>query len=152
MRAIAFAALGTVLLGSVTMAETVGPDAVKFGEYGEVEMALTAMAGDPVAGQKTFTNRKLGNCLACHVSEDNSDQLFHGEVGPELDGVADRWETAELRGIVVNSKKTFEGSIMPSFYRTENGARTLEKFAGKSILTAQQVEDVVAYLMTLKEE
>jgi len=56
-----------------------------------------------------------------------------------------------LRGIVVNSKKTFEDSIMPSFYRKVNGVRTMEKFEGKTILSAQQVEDVLAYLQTLKE-
>lgn len=152
MRVFAFAALGLGLLGSVAVADMVAPDAVVFGEDGEVATTLTAMAGDPVAGKKAFINRKQGNCLACHMNEDTSDEQFHGEVGPPLDGVGSRWEVAQLRGIVVNSKKTFEDSIMPSFYRTENGARTMEKFAGKSILTAQQVEDVVAYLMTLKEE
>ena len=60
-------------------------------------------------------NRKKGNCLACHVSVEG-EQSFHGEVGPELNGVADRWETAELRGIV-NAKKMFDGTIMPAFYR-----------------------------------
>ena len=97
-------------------------------------------------------NRKQGNCLACHANEDMSDQSFHGEVGPALDGVADRWEAAELRGIVVNSKMMFEGTIMPAFYKDDGFERNLKKFQGKSILNAQQVEDVVAYLLTLKEE
>jgi sulfur-oxidizing protein SoxX len=80
-----------------------------------------------------------------------SEQSFHGEVGPELDGVAARWNTAELRGILVNSKGMFEGTIMPSFYRDSGYERTLKKFVGKTILGAQEVEDVLAYLSTLKE-
>ena len=119
---------------------------------GAISAALTAQAGDPAAGRKVFMNRKLGNCLACHANEDMSDQSFHGEVGPALDGVADRWEAAELRGIVVNSKMMFEGTIMPAFYKDGGFERNLKKFQGKSILNAQQVEDVVAYLLTLKEE
>ena len=102
--------------------------------------------------RKVFADRKLGNCLACHANSDQSDQPFHGEVGPELDGVADRWSEPELRGIVVNSKVLFgDGTIMPSFYRLKNGVRTMESFEGKTILSAELVEDVVAYLLTLKE-
>ena len=114
----------------------------------------SADAGDSVVdkGKAVAFDRKLGNCLACHANSDQSEQLFHGEVGPPLDGVADRWSEPELRAIVVNSKVPFgDGTIMPSFYRTKNGARTMEKFQGKTILSAEQVEDVVAYLLTLKE-
>ena len=137
--------------GSSAFAADVMPANVVFND-GAIGAALTAQAGDPAAGRKVFMNRKLGNCLACHANEDMSDQSFHGEVGPALDGVADRWEAAELRGIVVNSKMMFEGTIMPAFYKDGGFERNLKKFQGKSILNAQQVEDVVAYLLTLKEE
>ena len=80
-----------------------------------------------------------------------SEQTFHGAVGPVLDGVADRWTAAELRGMLVNSKKVFEGTIMPAFYKDNGYNRILKKFEGKTILKAQQVEDVLAYLQTLKE-
>jgi sulfur-oxidizing protein SoxX len=152
MRRITFAALSTVLISSSAIAADITPDDVSFGEDGEVTASITSVAGDPVAGKEAFTNRKQGNCLACHINDDASSESFHGEVGPPLNGVADRWDEAQLRGIVVNSKMTFEDTIMPSFYRTTNGFRTMEDFAGMSILTAQQVEDVVAYLKTLKEE
>ena len=99
-----------------------------------------------------FANRKQGNCLACHSNADLAEESFHGEVGPPMDGVADRWSVAELRGIVANSKQMFEGTIMPAFYVDDGYTRPLDDFAGKSILTAQQVEDVIAYLGTLKEE
>ncbi|PCH93494.1 MAG: sulfur oxidation c-type cytochrome SoxX [Rhodobacteraceae bacterium] len=149
LQAIIFAS--ALLFATPILSAEVMPDTVVFGEDGDVALSLTGVAGDPVAGKKVFINRKLGNCLACHVNTDASDQSFHGEVGPALDGAADRWDTAQLRGIVVNSKKTFEDSIMPSFYRKVNGVRTMEKFEGKTILSAQQVEDVLAYLQTLKE-
>lgn len=140
-----------LLAGSSAFAADVMPANVVFND-GAISAALTAQAGDPAAGRKVFMNRKLGNCLACHANEDMSDQSFHGEVGPALDGVADRWEVAELRGIVVNSKMMFEGTIMPAFYKDAGFERNLKNFQGKSILNAQQVEDVVAYLLTLKEE
>ncbi len=139
-----------MLMATAAQAGVVSPDEVKF-DGGAVAESLTGQPGDPARGRKVFADRKLGNCLACHVNSDMPEEQFHGEIGPALDGVADRWSEAELRGIVVNSKMSFEGTMMPSFYRTKNGARPLKKFAGKPILTAQQVEDVVAYLMTLKE-
>ncbi len=138
-----------LIMASVATADTAADDVV-FNE-GAVAASLTGTAGDAAAGRKTFSNRKQGNCLACHVNSEMPEQSFHGEVGPPLDGVAGRWSEAELRGILVNSKMTFEDTIMPSFYRTVNGVRPLEKFEGKTVLSAQQVEDVLAYLQTLKE-
>lgn len=132
------------------VAAEVAPGDVTFDD-GAVMASLTGVSGDAANGREVFANRKLGNCLACHVNSDMADLPFHGEVGPPLDGVGDRWSAEELRGIVSNSKMMFEGSIMPSFYRLENGERPLPDFEGKSILTAQEVEDVVAYLLTLKE-
>jgi sulfur-oxidizing protein SoxX len=138
-------------LASFATAETVAPADVQFDEYGAVAASLTGVAGDAANGRKVFMNRKKGNCLACHVNDDMSEQSFHGEVGPELNGVADRWETAELRGIVVNAKKMFDGTIMPAFYRDAGFNRTLKKFDGKAILSAQEIEDLLAYISTLKE-
>jgi sulfur-oxidizing protein SoxX len=87
-----------------------------------------------------------------------ADIPFHGEIGPMLDGVGDRWTEAELRGIVANAKKMFPDSMMPSFYRVDGYTRPGNAFSGKvaddtfgPLLTAQQIEDVVAYLVTLKE-
>jgi sulfur-oxidizing protein SoxX len=147
-----FIAVTATLISTSVIAGDISPTDVSFGDYGEISASLTGVAGDPVAGKKVSTNRKLGNCLACHVNDDASSQSFHGEVGPELNGAGSRWSEEELRGIVTNSKNTFEGTIMPAFYSTENGVRTLKKFVDKTILSAQQVEDVVAYILTLKEE
>jgi sulfur-oxidizing protein SoxX len=129
----------------------VAPDAVVH-EDGAVAASLTGQPGDPARGKEWFVGRKLGNCLACHQNSDAASELFHGEVGPPLDGVADRWTEAELRGIITNAKMMFEGTIMPAFYKDSGYTRPLSDFEGKTILTAQQVEDVIAYLLTLKED
>ncbi|MEL6125245.1 MAG: sulfur oxidation c-type cytochrome SoxX [Pseudomonadota bacterium] len=143
--------LAATLCSTTGFADTIEPMNVAFTD-GSVEVSLTSAVGDPVVGRQVFANRKQGNCLACHMNADLVEESFHGEVGPPMDGVADRWSEAELRGIVTNSKMMFGGTIMPAFYIDSGYERPLEDFAGKSILTAQQVEDVVAYLMTLKEE
>ncbi len=118
---------------------------------GKFSKSLTGAAGDAVKGKKTFANRKLGNCLACHINQDLADQPFHGEIGPALDGVAERYDEATLRAILIDSKKVLgEDTMMPSFYRLKNGFRTQKKFLGKTILNAEQVEDILAYIITLK--
>ena len=112
---------------------------------------LTDKAGDAAAGVKVVVNRRQGNCLGCHQVSSLKTESFHGEVGPSLDGVAGRWSAAHLRMIVVNPKHVFgEATVMPAFYRIDGVSRVRAEFQGKPILTAQQVEDVVAYLTTLK--
>ena len=112
---------------------------------------LTSKPGDPKEGSKVVAERRLGNCLSCHEIEALRDQEFHGDVGPSLDGVGGRWDTGTLRMIVVNAKNMFgEETVMPAFYRVDGLNRVRPEFLGKPILTAQQVEDVVAFLATLK--
>ena len=118
-----------------------------------VAQPIAAMAGDPANGRKVFANRGLGNCLACHVNSDLKNELFQGTVGPALDGVADRWDAAQLRAIVVNAKMVFgPETMMPGFYSLDVGAEVAAEFKDKTILSAKDVEDVVAYLTTLKGE
>jgi sulfur-oxidizing protein SoxX len=139
----------SVLSVTTAFADT-APSDVVFSD-GAVMASLTTVSGDAAAGRDIFKNRKLGNCLACHMNDDMPKQQFHGEVGPPLTGVGGRWEEAELRGIVTNAKMMFDGTIMPGFYIDSGYERPLKKFDGKSILSAQQLEDVVAYLLTLKD-
>ncbi len=112
---------------------------------------LTDAAGDAAKGRKLAVDRKKGNCLACHVMP-ISEQSFHGETAPSLYGVGNRLSEGELRLQLVNSKVTNENTMMPSFYRVSGYNRILKKFDGKTILSAQEVEDIVAYLKTLTEE
>ena len=144
-------AVALMCLAGAAYAAPIAPEDVQIVD-GAVEASLTGGVGDPASGREIFANRSLGNCLACHAVTDQSDQQFHGEVGPPLDGVADRWSEGELRAILVDSKKTlYDETIMPGFYTLEVGADVREDLIGKTILTAQEVEDVVAYLTTLKE-
>lgn len=150
---LAASAAALAAMSVAATAEVVKPEAVKFNDDNQIAASLTGKAGDAAAGRKAFVGRKLGNCLACHVNKETSDEQFHGEVGPPLDGVAGRYSAEELRAIVVNPKKVFgDATLMPSFYRTTGLNRVGKNFVGKTILSAQQVEDVVAYLLTLKEE
>lgn len=114
-----------------------------------IPKSLTGKAGDPVAGRKAAINRKQGNCLACHVMP-IPEQPFHGNIGPDLSGVASRYSEGEIRLRIVDAKALNEDTFMPAFYRGTGYYRVLKKFDGKAILNAQQVEDIVAYLMTLK--
>ncbi|MGI9522843.1 MAG: sulfur oxidation c-type cytochrome SoxX [Hyphomicrobiaceae bacterium] len=143
--------IGIAMVPGLAAAETVTPSDVKIND-GELAKSLSGKPGDATAGKNWFVGRKLGNCLACHVNKDTSKQQFHGEVGPPMDGVAERYSEAQLRAIIVNSKAVFgDQTLMPAFYRTAGFNRVNKKFKNKTILTAQQVEDVVAYLRTLKE-
>lgn len=143
---------------SFAYAET-APSDVQYGEYGQVVDSISGTPGDPAAGLAIVVNRGKGNCIACHQVTALEEYPFHGEVGPTLDGVGDRWEEADLRGLVANAKMVYEGTVMPAFYKIEGFTRPGNGYTGRAaegeiepVLTAQEVEDVVAYLMTLKEE
>lgn len=150
--------VAAVFAATAVFAEEVKPTDVVFLD-GAVEVSLSGQPGDPTEGAEIM-NKGAGNCIACHQVSDLAHLPFHGEIGPTLDGVADRWTVPELRGIVANAKIMFPESRMPSFYKTEGFIRLGDAYTGKAhgdgevqpLLTAQQIEDVVAYLVTLKEE
>lgn len=150
-------ALAALTAGAAQAAETVAPGAVTF-EEGAVAASLTGAPGN-AANAPDIMNKGAGNCIACHQVTALADLPFHGEVGPSLDGAGSRWTEAELRGIVANAKMMFDGSMMPSFYKTTGFTRLGDAYTGKAhqgevapLLTAQQIEDVVAFLMTLKDD
>jgi sulfur-oxidizing protein SoxX len=150
------AGLAAMLLSACSLARAGedllrGHDIVMAGGIATLPAPLTARPGDAAEGVKAVTGRRLGNCLSCHAISALSAEEFHGDIGPPLDGVAGRWDAATLRMILVNAKTVFgPDTVMPAFYRVEGLNRVRPEFAGKPILTAQQVEDVVAFLATLK--
>lgn len=146
--------LGAAMLavaGITAPATVAAEELVKFSivDGSSVPNSLTGKAGDPVKGREIAINRKKGNCLACHALP-VPEQPYHGEVGPELNSVAGRLSEGEIRLRIINPKYANPDTIMPAFYRTEGLHRVAKKFEGKPMLTAAEVEDVVAYLMTLK--
>lgn len=139
-------------------AEMVAPTDVAFDDYGGVALSLSGVSGDAANGALIVGDKSQGNCVACHQVGALPDIAFQGEIGPALDGAGDRWTEEELRGIVSNSKMTFEGSMMPSYYKTAGYIRPGDAYTGDAaaeplppLLDAQMIEDVVAFLATLKE-
>jgi len=130
----------------------VGAQASETAQYTIVDetipTSLTGKPGDAANGKKVVISRKKGNCLACHVMP-IPEQQFHGKTGPDLHGVAEHYDEASMRMRIVDAHVIHPNTMMPSFYRTGQH-RVLKKFQGKTILSAQEVEDVVAYMMTLK--
>lgn len=114
-----------------------------------IATSLTGKPGDAKKGRATAINRKKGNCLGCHKMP-IPEQQFHGLVGPDLAGVASRMSEGELRLRVVDPKVANPDTIMPAFYKSEGLHRVLKKFKGKTVISAEDVEDIVAYLKTLK--
>lgn len=157
MKHFGYAAAALIATATTLSAAEIEPTAVAY-EDGAVATSLSGKPGDPANGRMIVGSKKFGNCIACHEVTDLKDQPFHGEIGPMLDGAGDRWTEAELRGIVANAKIMFEDTMMPAFYKTEGFIRPGNAYTGEApddtfgpILTAQQIEDVVAYLVTLKE-
>ncbi|SDD09854.1 sulfur oxidation c-type cytochrome SoxX [Ruegeria marina] len=150
--------LAAGLIGGAAWAAETAPNDVIYTEGGAIEASLTGVPGNPAEGANVLGKRSLGNCVACHQVSALADVPFHGEIGPALDGAGDRWTEAELRGLVANAKMTFEGTMMPAFYKVDGYIRPGDAFTGKAaegplapLLTAQQIEDVVAFLATLKD-
>ncbi|MBT8420960.1 MAG: sulfur oxidation c-type cytochrome SoxX [Gammaproteobacteria bacterium] len=123
----------------------VGHEVVDF----TIPASLTGASGDPVKGRVLSIQRNKGNCLSCHrmpIPEEDD----HGITGPDLNGVASRLDIPALRLRIVDPKRINPETMMPAFYRVDGLHRVAKKFQGKPILTAEEVEDVVAYLATLK--
>lgn len=113
---------------------------------------LTGRPGDPARGRRWFVDRSLGNCLACHaVSALSAEEPDHGDIGPALDGVASRSGPGELRLRVVDARALDPRSVMPAYFRSKGLTGVARKHRGRTILTAEQVEDVVAFLGTLRD-
>jgi sulfur-oxidizing protein SoxX len=110
--------------------------------------SLTMSKGDPAAGRKIVVSRQ-STCLLCH-SGPFPEERFQGNVGPDLAGTGSRWSEGQLRLRIVNAATVNPGTIMPPFYRVEGLTRVHPAWRGKPILSAKEIEDVVAFLRTLR--
>jgi sulfur-oxidizing protein SoxX len=111
---------------------------------------LAALPGDAARGRAIVANRSVGLCLLCH-SGPIPEERFQGTLAPSLAGAGGRWSVAQLRLRIVDGARLNPDTIMPPYYRTTGLQRVAKPFEGKTILTAEQIEDVVAYLAILKE-
>ncbi len=109
---------------------------------------LTRQAGNVERGRAAVLSRDA-NCVLCHVIP-GGDPNFAGNIAPPLAGVGQRLSAGQLRLRIVDSMRINRNSIMPAYYRTSGFNQVAPPFQGKTIFTAQQVEDVVAYLATLR--
>jgi sulfur-oxidizing protein SoxX len=116
-----------------------------------IPASLTGTPGDPVRGRAIVVNRQVGLCLLCH-SGPFPDQKFQGTLAPDLTGTGTRWSEGQLRLRIVDSGRINPQSIMPPYYRTDGLVRVAPAFANKPILSAEQIEDVIAYLTTLRDQ
>ena len=110
---------------------------------------LGAAKGDATRGRALIVERDAANCVLCHAVTDVAVR-YSGNVGPSLDGVASRLTVAQLRLRIADNLRVNPTSIMPGYYRTEGLDRVAIAYRGKPILDAGQVEDIVAYLATLR--
>jgi len=115
-----------------------------------IPASLTGAPGDPVRGKAIVSSRQTGLCLLCH-SAPLSEEKFQGTIGPDLKGVGSRNTEGQLRLRIVDPRIFNPDTIMPAYYRRVGLTRVAPAFRGKTVLTAEEIEDVVAFLMTLRD-
>ena len=115
-----------------------------------IPASLTGSSGDPVRGREIVVNRQVGLCLLCH-SGPFPEQKFQGTMAPDLKGAGARSNEGQLRLRIVDASRIKPDTIMPPYYRVDGLERVAPSFQGKPILTAEQIEDVIAFLLTLRE-
>jgi sulfur-oxidizing protein SoxX len=110
---------------------------------------LTEEAGDPARGRAIVTDRRVGLCLLCHTGP-FPEERFQGTLAPDLAGAGSRWSAGQLRLRLVDSRRLNPDSIMPAYYRVDGLTRVGAAWRDRPVLTAQEIEDVVAFLATLR--
>jgi L-cysteine S-thiosulfotransferase len=115
-----------------------------------IPASLTGTRGDPERGHVIVVNRQY-TCLLCH-SGPFPEQRFQGNLSPNLKGAGARWNEGQLRLRIVDASRLNAETLMPSYYRVDGLNRVTPAWRGKPILSAEQIEDVVAYLTTLRDE
>jgi sulfur-oxidizing protein SoxX len=140
----------TVMAADAQMSSTIEPYCEWQSVNHTIKEPLCGLTGDAVRGQEIASNGSKGNCVACHSLPVDNTSVF-GTIGPPLEGVGSRLPVEYMRLRIVDSRDFSPMSIMPGFYRNpEYINRPGKIYAGRTFLTAQQIEDVIAYLVTLK--
>ena len=116
-----------------------------------IPRSLTGAPGDPARGRALVVDRRVGLCLLCHAGP-FAEERFQGDLAPDLGGVGDRLSEGQLRLRIVDSRRLDPATIMPAYYRVDGLQRVGAAWQGRPILSAAEVEDVVAFLVTLRDE
>jgi len=114
-----------------------------------IQVPLTNARGDVARGRALVVERS-STCILCH-SGPFPEQKFQGDLAPDLSGSGSRWSEGQLRLRLVDASRLNAATIMPSYYRVDGLDRVGTTWRGKPILSAEQIEDIVAYLITLRE-
>jgi sulfur-oxidizing protein SoxX len=112
--------------------------------------SLTGARGDAERGRGIVASRQVGLCLLCH-SGPFPEERFQGNLAPDLRGAGRRWSEGQLRLRIVDPGRLNPSTIMPAYHRTEGLVRVAPAYRGKPVLSAAQIEDVVAFLTTLRD-
>ena len=136
-------------LASLLLAMALGHSRVEAGD--SVPQWLTGSAGDAARGRAIIVARQRGFCLLCH-SGPFSEEPLQGNLAPSLEGAGSRWNEGQLRLRLMDNKRVNPDSIMPAYHRIEGLQRVGSAWRDRPILNAQEIEDVVAFLMGLKLE
>lgn len=151
MRTAVLAAALTLVAAAASAQTEATPSLRPFRIAGDtIPEPLTGSPGDPERGRKIVVTRQLGLCLLCH-SGPFPEERFQGDLAPDLKGAGARWTEGQLRLRLVDPSRFNPETIMPAYYRTESLVLVAPAFRGKPVLSAEQIEDVVAFLVTLKE-
>jgi sulfur-oxidizing protein SoxX len=138
-----------VFVAVAACATAIADDLVPYRVEGDaIREPLASLRGDAARGKQVVASRD-SNCLLCHAVPDSGVRAM-GDIGPPLNGVGVRFSEGQLRLRIVDSMRLNRDTIMPSYYRMDGLNRVGEAWRGKPVLTAQQVEDIVAYLLTLR--
>lgn len=140
-------ALGAACCGPASAQEALRPFTVKGDAIVE---SLTGAKGDPERGRAIVTNRQVGLCLLCHSGPFPAEK-FQGTIAPDLKGAGARWSEGQLRLRIVDASRLNADTIMPPYYRIVGLYRVAPPFRDRPVLTAEQIEDVVAFLATMRD-
>jgi sulfur-oxidizing protein SoxX len=118
---------------------------------GAINDPLSDQVGDPIRGRAIVLSRQTGLCILCHNGPFPEEQ-FQGNLAPELGASVSHYTAAQLRARLVNPAYFNPNTIMPAYYQTVDLTRVAPKYAGQTILSGQEIEDVIAFLETMKSQ